>query len=198
MDPVSAPGTTASHLGEGARVALRRLRRQDYDEIAALTRESTELHRRWLGVRELTVEAFESRLERFGQPTHEGFVICLRETGSIVGGVNVNDILRGSRQCGTLGFTAYASTTGRGYLTEGLGLAIRHAFGPLGLHRLEADIQPGNVRSLALVRRLGFRREGFSPAFQAIDGEWRDHERWALTSGDVRPAGPSDSGHERR
>lgn len=186
--------TGPTHLDQGPRVALRHPRRQDYDEIAALTRASTELHRRWLGVHEPTVEAFERRLERFGRPTHEGFVICLRETGAIVGGVNVNDILRGSRQCATLGFTAYATTTGRGYLTEGLGLVIRHAFGPLGLHRLEASIQPGNTRSLALVRRLGFRYEGFSPAFQAIDGEWRDHERWALVSGDVRPA-DGTSGH---
>ncbi|MFC7466961.1 GNAT family N-acetyltransferase [Actinomadura keratinilytica] len=89
------------HLGQGPRVALRHLSRQDYAGIAALTRESTELHRTWLGVHEPAVEAFERRLERFGRPTHEGFVTCLRETGAIVGGVNVNAILRGSRQCGT-------------------------------------------------------------------------------------------------
>lgn len=197
-DTMNPTGTPARHLGEAARVTLRHLRRQDHAEIAALTRESTELHRPWLGVHALTAEAFERRLERFARPTHEGFVICLRETGAIVGGVNVNDILRGSRQCGTLGFTAYAATTGRGYLTEGLGLVIRYAFGPLGLHRLEANIQPGNTRSLALVRRLGFRYEGFSPAFQQIDGEWRDHERWALVSGDAGQAGPADGEHRPR
>ncbi|MFD4011501.1 GNAT family N-acetyltransferase [Streptomyces albidoflavus] len=186
------------HLGQGPRVALRHLHRRDYAEIAALTRESAELHRPWLGVQEPTVQAFERRLERFGRPAHEGFVICLRESGAIVGGVNVNDILRGSRQCGTLGFTAYAATTGRGYLTEGLGLVIRYAFGPLGLHRLEANIQPGNTRSLSLVQRLGFRYEGFSPAFQVIDGEWRDHERWALVSGNVRPTVPEGGASGRR
>ncbi|MFC7466962.1 GNAT family N-acetyltransferase [Actinomadura keratinilytica] len=97
-----------------------------------------------------------------------------------------------------LGFTAYAATTGRGYLTEGLGLVIRHAFGPMGLHRREADIQPGNTRSLALVRRLGFRYEGFSPAFQVIDREWRDHQRRALVFEDVPPAGPAMGTDGRR
>lgn len=105
-----------------------------------------------------------------------------RSTGAIVGGVNINNIVRGTLQSGTLGYTAYASTTGHGYMAEGLGLLIQHAFGELGLHRLEANIQPDNTQSLALVKRLGFEREGYSTAFQFINGEWRDHERWAITA----------------
>ncbi|MFF5675383.1 GNAT family N-acetyltransferase, partial [Streptomyces hygroscopicus] len=70
---------------------------------------------------------------------------------------------------------------------------IQHAFGELGLHRLEANIQPDNTPSLALVKRLGFEREGYSTAFQFINGEWRDHERWAITAEtagkDTQPAG---------
>lgn len=136
---------------------------------------------RWLSARETGLEAFESHLTRFEQPTHEGFVICLRDTGAIVGGVNINNIVRGTLQSGTLGYTAYASTTGRGYITEGLGLVVEFAFGEFGLHRLEANIQPANTPSLNVVKRLGFRYEGLSTDFQFINGAWRDHERWAIT-----------------
>ncbi len=173
------PSTT--YLLQGPRVAVRHVCREDYEELAVLARESAEMLQRWLPAREPTREAFEARLKRFEQPTHEGFVICLRDTGAIVGGINVNNIVRGAIQSGALGYTAYVSTTGRGYMTDGLGLVIRLAFGKLELHRLEANIQPENARSLNLVKRLGFRREGYSPNFQFINGAWRDHERWAIT-----------------
>jgi ribosomal-protein-alanine N-acetyltransferase len=57
-------------------------------------------------------------------------------------------------------------------------------FGDLGLHRVEANIQPGNIRSTGLVQRLGFEKEGFSRRYLKIGGEWRDHERWALLAED--------------
>ncbi|MBT2391437.1 GNAT family N-acetyltransferase [Streptomyces sp. ISL-1] len=170
----------STYLVQGPRVAIRHVRRQDYEELTALGRESSEMLQRWLSARESTLEAFQGYLKRFEQPTHEGFVICLRGTGAIVGGININNIVRGTLQSGTLGYTAYASTTGYGYMTEGLGLVIQLAFGQLTLHRLEANIQPENTPSLRLVKRLGFRQEGYSAGFQFIDGAWRDHERWAI------------------
>ena len=69
-------------------------------------------------------------------------------------------------------------------MTSGLASVIGQAFGKLGLHRLEANIQPGNAASIALVRRLGFRREGYSTKYLKIGGRWRDHERWAITKED--------------
>ena len=65
-------------------------------------------------------------------------------------------------------------------MTEGLALVFDKAFGSLGLHRLEINIQPTNTNSIAVARRLGLRKEGFSPKYLKIGGEWRDHERWAV------------------
>ncbi|MFI7006275.1 GNAT family N-acetyltransferase [Streptomyces sp. NPDC050145] len=169
------------YLAHGPRVAVRPLRLADHAELTALTRESSAMMRRWLGAGERTEAEFAAYIEQIAQPSREGFAICRRDTGAIVGTVNINNIVRGGLQCGTLGYTAYASTTGRGYMTDGLRLVVQYAFERLELHRLEANIQPDNEASLNLVRRLGFRREGYSPAFQRINGEWRGHERWALT-----------------
>jgi ribosomal-protein-alanine N-acetyltransferase len=73
-------------------------------------------------------------------------------------------------------------------MTEGLTLVTRHAFRELKLHRLEANIQPANIASIALVKRCGFSREGYSPDYLKIRGRWRDHERWALLSTAARGA----------
>ncbi len=81
-----------------------------------------------------------------------------------------------------LGFYAFAGLAAQGYMTEGLSLVLDRAFDELGFHRLEANIQPGNLASSALVSRLGFRKEGFSPRYLMIDGVWRDHDRWAILS----------------
>ena len=69
-------------------------------------------------------------------------------------------------------------------MKDGLAQVITHAFKTMKLHRLEANIQPGNQPSKALVKKLGFRREGFSPRYLKINGRWRDHERWAILSED--------------
>jgi [ribosomal protein S5]-alanine N-acetyltransferase len=99
--------------------------------------------------------------------------------GRLAGVVNLNEITRGALLSAYLGYYAMQGATGRGVMTEAVRQAVAHAFGPLGLHRVEANIQPGNAPSIALVRRLGFRQEGFSPRYLRIAGVWRDHERWA-------------------
>ncbi|MEV0380028.1 GNAT family protein [Nonomuraea sp. NPDC050643] len=171
------------YLAQGPRVAIRYISLQDFEELAILHKESAEMFARWMpGSPIVTYEDFEGYLARFDGPLHEGFLICLRDTGAIVGRVNVNNIVRGTHQSATIGYSAYASTTGHGYLTEGLKLLVAYAFGEMELHRLEANIQPSNTASLRLIERVGFEREGCSRNFQYVDGAWRDHERWAITA----------------
>jgi ribosomal-protein-alanine N-acetyltransferase len=81
---------------------------------------------------------------------------------------------------GYIGYYAFAGHEGQGLMRAGLRAVVRQAFGAMKLHRLEANIQPGNVASIALVAACGFSKEGYSPRYLKIGGRWRDHERWAL------------------
>lgn len=130
----------------------------------------------------MTPEEFQAWMRRFDDGSNLGYVIRVRETGAAADMVNINSVIRGRYQGASLGYAAFAPSAGRGYISEGLTIALRHAFADLRLHRLEANIQPGNKASLAVVERLGFRYEGLSPDYLYIDGAWRDHERWAITA----------------
>ncbi|MFJ2596690.1 GNAT family N-acetyltransferase [Streptomyces erythrochromogenes] len=179
--------TFSTFLREGDRVGLRPYRRADGPEFTARVRESRDLHRPWL-FPPATVEEYEPYATRLTEgEARAGFLVCELATGALAGFVNVNNIVRGAFQCGALGYGAFAHAAGRGLLREAVGLVLDHAFAPagegLGLHRLEANVQPGNAASIALVRGAGFRLEGLSPDFLHVDGAWRDHERWAVTAG---------------
>ncbi|MFF2526974.1 GNAT family N-acetyltransferase [Streptomyces liangshanensis] len=172
----------SSDQAEGPRTYLSPYRQEDSEEFTALARESRELHHPWL-FPPTTPEDYTPYARRLVEdPTRTGFLVRTWDDHRIAGFVNINNIVQGAFLSGTLGYGAFAHAAGRGLLSEGLGQVIRHAFGPMRLHRLEANIQPANAASLALVRRAGFRLEGFSPDFLHIDGAWRDHERWAITA----------------
>lgn len=115
----------------------------------------------------------------------DGFFVVTAD-GDIAGVINVSEIVRGSFQSAYLGYYALEPFAGRGLLCSGLRAVISRCFGELKLHRLEANIQPENARSIALVKGLGFRLEGLSPRYLKIGGRWRDHERWAILRDDWR------------
>nr|WSW42793.1 GNAT family N-acetyltransferase [Streptomyces sp. NBC_01001] len=189
----------STYLREGEHVGLRPFRLADGPEFTARVHESRNLHRPWLSP-PATIEEYEPYATRLIEGgSRAGFLVCERETGAIAGFVNVNNIVRGAFDCGALGYGAFAHAAGRGLFREALRLVVGYAFTPedeggLGLHRLEANIQPGNAASLALVRGAGFRLEGFSPDFLFVEGAWRDHERWAITAEMCGPAGADRAG----
>lgn len=137
-------------------------------------------------------EGFEAWIAASAAGKNCGLVARLGPVGPLVGVITLSQILRGNFLNAYLGYYGMAETARQGLMTQAVLLAAEHAFGALGLHRLEANVQPGNQASLALLRRVGFRREGFSPQYLRIGGAWRDHERWALLATDPRAPYPAN------
>lgn len=163
------------------RVELRSPTPADRDEYLAAMRASRRLHRPWV-TSPTTDEAFGRLLSRVEDERYEPLFVCRRDTGAIAGWINIGEIVRGSFQSAFLGYGAVAAHAGHGYMSQGLQLVLARAFGDMGLHRLEANIQPGNAASLALVRRAGFVYEGTAERYLKIGGRWRDHENWVIRS----------------
>jgi ribosomal-protein-alanine N-acetyltransferase len=154
----------------------------DQETFVSAARRSRALHRPWVTA-PCDGAGFQRYLDRFDGRSHFGFVVVRSDTGDLVGAINVTNVVYGAFRSGYLGYFAFKGSEGRGFMKRGLRLVVRHAFRELGLHRLEANIQPGNLASIALVRACGFRKEGYSPAYLKIGGRWRDHERWAIVRG---------------
>ena len=140
---------------------------------------SRALHHPWVTA-PASQDSWNHYLARLERDNEAGFLVRRIRDQAICGVVNLNIITYEALCSAYLSYYAVADLAGRGYMKEGLQHVIDHAFGTMGLHRLEANIQPGNEPSIGLVRSLGFECEGFSPRFLKINGQWRDHERWAL------------------
>ena len=149
------------------------------DEFLTAVARSRKLHRHWAHPPK-TAEALGDYLKRMQGNVHIGYWICTEE-GELAGVINITEIVRGCFCSAYLGYYAFVPHAGRGYMRQGLSAVLAKAFGPHKLHRLEANIQPDNDASRHLLKRLGFRLEGFSPRYLKIAGRWRDHERWAMT-----------------
>lgn len=139
---------------------------------------SRALHEPWV-TPPATVDELRESLSR-ASDTHIAYGI--RESaGQLAGVVNINSIIRGAFQSAFLGYYALVPHEGHGYMRAGFTEVIGRAFTAHGLHRVEANIQPENTRSVRLAEGLGFRLEGHSPRYLKIGGVWKDHDRYALT-----------------
>jgi ribosomal-protein-alanine N-acetyltransferase len=168
----------------GEHVWLARPRPEDEAEFLAAVERSRDLHEPWVRAPG-DAAAFAEYVARGDVNTHFGFLVREVEQSTLVGVININEIVYRAFRSGYLGYYGFAQNNRRGLMTEALPVVIGHAFGALGLHRLEANIQPGNEASRKLAQRCGFRLEGFSPDYLMVDGAWRDHERWAITAPDA-------------
>jgi len=161
-------------------VAIRPVGVEDERAFVQAVQRSRALHGPWTKAPRDKL-SFRRYLARFDGEQHFGFVVQHVGTGDLVGAINLSNVVYGALRSGYLVYFAFAGHQRQGLMKQGLRLVVRHASRKLGLHRVEANIQPANIASIALARSCGFRKEGFSPGYLKIGGRWRDHERWALT-----------------
>lgn len=159
-------------INETLSVFLRKPDKTDLKELVNAFEKSQHLHHPWTFI--------PKDFERYIAQPHR-YLVCHKESNAIVGSFNIAEIVEGWFHSAYLGYEAFVPHQGQGYMYQGLMLVIEEAFSTLNLHRLEANIQPANQASIALVAKAGFVKEGFSAKYLRVGGEeWKDHERWAI------------------
>ena len=164
------------------KIDIRPIAESDKRAFIAAVRASRRLHHPWVSAPS-DARQFNRYRKKNDGITNFGFVVYLPSTGQLVGVVNLTNVVYGLFRSGYLSYYAFTGFERRGYMRKGLLAVIKYSFTKLKLHRLEANIQPGNVASIGLIQKCGFVKEGFSPQYLKIGGRWQDHERWALVRG---------------
>ena len=164
---------------KGKKVFLRYVVVDDFEEMQVLFQESRKFYKGLIDTPS-DIERFRAYVARNESETNECLVICRIADGKIVGSINLSQIFRKGFQNAYLGYSLGVKYIGNGFMTEAVQLILRFAFKDLKLHRIEANVQPENLPSIAVLKRCGFTKEGFSRKYLKIGGKWRDHERFAI------------------
>jgi len=173
------------------RLELRPPSGRDVQELSALLRANAEHLRPWdpsppPGVDLAAPAQVRARIEAWRRDWRAGLgyglLICSREPGRpILGHARLSNVVRGAFHNAYLGYWIAAERQGRGLMTEAVGATVDFAFGPPGLHRVQAAILPRNGASRRVLEKAGFRPEGLARRYLAIAGAWEDHALYALT-----------------
>lgn len=155
---------------------------RDYAAWAALRSESRAFLEPWeptWAPDALSRNAYRWRLRHYERDQREGWgytlFIMRRDSGDLLGGISLGNLRRGVAQTASLGYWMGAPHAGQGYMSEALFALLDFAFGPLGLHRVEAACLPHNAASRRLLQKLGFSEEGLARGYLRIAGRWQDH-----------------------
>lgn len=178
------------HTASG-KVTLRHPKWADYERWVELRRGNKDFLSPWEPLwddNHLTRPSYRSRLSKFKKMVAAGtgypFHIVRDFDKQIIGACNITHIERGISQSAKLGYWVGEQYARKGYARASVRAACRFCFDELGLHRIEAAVQPDNAPSLKLLEAIGFEREGVARDFLKIDGAWRDHIIYARLSSD--------------
>ena len=168
----------------GSRVHLRHLTTDDVDDLHAIFSDPEVA--RFLAIR---CQTSREMTEEFLAGIHEGFHTRtlfqwgIESGGRIVGTTTLGGLDWDNRRA-EIGFALARTAWGRGLMLDALAAVLDHAFGELGLHRIEADVDPRNAPSLRVLEKLGFRREGYLRERYIKDGDIQDSVIFGLLRGD--------------
>ncbi|MFM7051275.1 MAG: GNAT family N-acetyltransferase [Planctomycetota bacterium] len=176
----------------GSLATLRIARESDGTEFIAMLSRSREHLAAWMPrTARGTEPGFANRFKRMLRPACESggrlrVLVCASDGGRIVGVASLTGISEWPNLDCHAGYWLGAGETGKGFMRDAVASLLDHAFEERGLHRVSANILPANRRSIALVKALGFTREGVARGLVEIDGAWRDHEVWSMLSTEWR------------
>lgn len=177
----------------GRRVRLRAPETGDFAEWAALRKASRAFLEPWeprWGAGEFDRSAWRERMRRYRSEHDRGtgyaFFVFETETGRLAGGISLGNIRHGVAKNANIGYWMGERFAGKGLMTEAIGLVAHFAFETLRLHRLEAACIPQNTRSIRVLEKAGFEREGLLRSYLKINGTWQDHLLYALIESDDR------------
>jgi [ribosomal protein S5]-alanine N-acetyltransferase len=179
-------------------VYLRPLTAQDAPALLEVRTRNKAFFEPWepaQSARHFTLQGQREEIERAAADARRdvryAFGVFLKENDVLIGRVALSNVSRGAWQNATLGYYIDEAQTGRGYATQAVRLALQFAFGPAGLHRVQAAVLPRNVASRRVLEKASFSREGRSTKYLQINGVWEDHEMFAITKEDWRDREPA-------
>jgi len=189
------PARLSTTLPDGGSLVVRELSRRD----SRAWHEARQRSAAWLHPWDATVPpggdlrptTFPALVRRLRRAARAGttYPFAIEVEGRFAGQVTVNNIVRGSAQYASIGYWISHDVAGRGAMPRAVALVIDHCFSVAGLHRIEICIRPENSNSLRVVEKLGIREIGYAPYFLHIDGAWRDHRIFAVTTEELPEGG---------
>ncbi|PLR75706.1 RimJ/RimL family protein N-acetyltransferase [Bacillus sp. V3-13] len=129
---------------------------------------------------EAQIELIKSQNEKFNKDLEYNFGIFKNNDKTLIGTINLFQVLRGSLQSAFIGYFLDKNHNGNGYTTEAVKLIVDYGFDKLKLHRIEAGVMPHNIASTRVLEKSGFHKEGIAKQNVKINGKWEDHQVLAI------------------
>ncbi len=189
------------HIIRGEGVYLRPGEMRDFEQWSSLRERSRDFLTPWEPIwppDDLTRLAFRRRIRRNNEEIERDetypFFVFREEDSVLLGGLTLGQIRRGVSQTATMGYWMGARHAGKGYMSRAVRAALARAFGSMQLHRIEAACIPRNGASMHLLKRCGFREEGYARSYLRINGAWEDHVLFAILDSDPAPQQTASAG----